>query len=482
MSEAAAVMPRNKFSDAELTPMSGSGSILIIDDEAEIRESLQTLLEMEGYDVEAAATGQQGLNRIGQRPFDLILLDLALPDRNGMDILADLRAQDPGLSVIMITAYGTVENAVKAMQSGAANFIQKPWDNEKLLADVRAAIARHRAEEENIQLKRALKQRYNFENIIGKSEPMLKIFDLVAQVAPSRSTVLLQGESGTGKELIAKAIHLNSPRRDRPFVPVNTGSMPPDLLESILFGHVKGAFTSAIASKKGLFEIADRGTLFLDEIGTMSLDTQSKILRVLQDKKFMHLGGIHELQVDVRIIAATNVDLKQQVREGKFREDLFYRLNVITIDLPPLRQRKEDIPLLAGFFLNRYSQENERPTRRITPEALRPLMSYSWPGNVRELENVIERAVVLSAGVEIGPELLPDQIAGRASTFSAVERRADASLFDIMEDCERQIIVEMLEKCNWNQTDAAERFHVPLSTLNQKIKRLNIDIKKKTKE
>jgi DNA-binding NtrC family response regulator len=478
MSEAAVIVRHNPGE----TSLPAAGSVLIIDDEAAIRESLETLLELEGYGVESAANGEDGLARIGERSFDLVLLDLALPDRNGLDLLAEIHVQDPGLSIIMVTAYGTVENAVKAMQAGAANFVQKPWDNEKLLADVRAAVARHRAEEENVQLKRALKQRYNFENIVGKSEPMLKIFDLVAQVAPSRSTVLLQGESGTGKELIAKAIHLNSPRRDRPFVPVNTGSMPPDLLESILFGHVKGAFTSAVASKKGLFEIADRGTLFLDEIGTMSLDTQSKILRVLQDRKFMHLGGVHELQVDVRIIAATNVDLKQQVREGKFREDLFYRLNVITIDLPPLRQRKEDIPLLAGFFLNRYSQENERPTRRITPEALRPLLTYSWPGNVRELENVIERAVVLSTGVEIGPELLPDQIAGRATAFSALERRADASLFDIMEDCERQIISEMLEKCHWNQTDAAERFHIPLSTLNQKIKRLSIDIKKKAKE
>jgi DNA-binding NtrC family response regulator len=478
MSEAAVIVRHNPGE----TSLPAAGSVLIIDDEAAIRESLETLLELEGYGVASAATGEEGLARIGERSFDLVLLDLALPDRNGMDLLAEIHVQDPGLSIIMVTAYGTVENAVRAMQAGAANFVQKPWDNEKLLADVRAAVARHRAEEENVQLKRALKQRYNFENIVGKSEPMLKIFDLVAQVAPSRSTVLLQGESGTGKELIAKAIHLNSPRRERPFVPVNTGSMPPDLLESILFGHVKGAFTSAVASKKGLFEIADRGTLFLDEIGTMSLDTQSKILRVLQDRKFMHLGGVHEVQVDVRIIAATNVDLKQQVREGKFREDLFYRLNVITIDLPPLRQRKEDIPLLAGFFLNRYSQENERPTRRITPEALRPLLTYSWPGNVRELENVIERAVVLSAGVEVGPELLPDQIAGRATAFSALERRADASLFDIMEDCERQIIVEMLEKCNWNQTDAAERFHIPLSTLNQKIKRLSIDIKKKARE
>ena len=478
MSEAAVIARRNLIE----MPSSATGSVLIIDDEVGIRESLQTLLELEGYDVETAANGEQGIARLGDRSFDLVLLDLALPDRNGIDLLAEIRAHAPQLSVIMITAYGTVENAVKAMQAGAANFVQKPWDNEKLLADVRAAVARQRAEEENVQLKRALKQRYNFENIVGKSEPMLKIFDLVAQVAPSRSTVLLQGESGTGKELIAKAIHLNSPRRDRPFVPVNTGSMPADLLESTLFGHVKGAFTSAIASKKGLFEIADRGTLFLDEIGTMGMDTQSKILRVLQDRKFMHLGGVHEIQVDVRIIAATNVDLKQQVRDGKFREDLFYRLNVISVDLPPLRQRREDIPLLVDFFLTRYSEENERNPRRITPEALRPLLGYSWPGNVRELENVIERAVVLSSGVEIGPELLPDHIAGRGSPFPLLEHRMDASLFDIMEDCERHIIVDMLEKCNWNQTDAAERFHVPLSTLNQKIKRLNIEIKKKGRE
>ncbi len=474
-----AVIPRRPLNEDSSSP---AGTVLIIDDEAAIRESLQTLLELEGYGVECAASGEEGLARMGDRSFDLVLLDLALPDRNGIDLLAELRAHDPQLSVIMITAYGTVENAVKAMQAGAANFVQKPWDNEKLLADVRAAVARHRAEEENVQLKRALKQRYNFENIVGKSEPMLKIFDLVAQVAASRSTILLQGESGTGKELIAKAIHLNSPRRDRPFVPVNTGSMPPDLLESTLFGHVKGAFTSAIASKKGLFEIADQGTLFLDEIGTMSMDTQSKILRVLQDRKFMHLGGVHEIQVDVRIIAATNVDLKQLVHDGRFREDLFYRLNVISIDLPSLRQRKEDIPLLVDFFLTRYSEENERLPRRITPEALRPLLAYSWPGNVRELENVIERAVVLSSSMEIGPELLPDQIAGRGSQFPPLQHRGDASLFDIVEDCERHIIVDMLEKSNWNQTEAAERFHVPLSTLNQKIKRLNIEIKKKTRE
>jgi DNA-binding NtrC family response regulator len=478
MSEAV-IISRQGMNDASGAP---AGSILIIDDESAIRESLETLLGMEGYEVESAGSGEEGIARIGERPFDLVLLDLALPDRNGIDLLTEIRLQDPQLSIIMITAYGTVENAVRAMQAGAANFIQKPWDNEKLLADVRAAVTRHRVEEENVQLKRALKQRYNFENIVGKSEAMLKIFDLVGQVASSRSTVLLQGESGTGKELIAKAIHTNSPRRDRPFVPVNTGSMPADLLESTLFGHVKGAFTSAVASKKGLFEVADRGTLFLDEIGTMSMETQSKILRVLQDRKFMHLGGVQEIQVDVRIIAATNVDLKQLVQEGKFRDDLSYRLNVITIDLPSLRQRKEDIPLLVDFFMKKYSDENERSLRRFTPEGLRPLMAYSWPGNVRELENVVERAVVLSSGSDIGADLLPDHIAGRGTSLPILDHRADASLFDIMEECERHIITEMLEKCNWNQTEAAERFHVPLSTLNQKIKRLNIEIKKKGRE
>ena len=475
MSEAA-VIPRR--SAPESIPAS-QGRVLVIDDEAEIRESLETLLQLEGYLVSTAATGREGLAQTGEHTFDVVLLDLALPDRNGMDVLSEIRMLNPQQAVIMITAYGTVENAVRAMQSGATNFIQKPWDNEKLLADVRAAVARQRAEEENIQLKRAIKQRYDFENIVGKSEAMLKIFDLVSQVAPSRSTVLLQGESGTGKELIAKAIHLHSARRDRPFVPVNTGSMPADLLESNLFGHVKGAFTSAIASKKGLFEVADRGTLFLDEIGTMSLDTQSKILRVLQDRKFMHLGGTQEMQVDVRIIAATNVDLRQMVREGRFREDLFYRLNVITIDLPPLRQRREDIPLLVDHFLKKYSEENDQPRRRVTTEALRPLLTYPWPGNVRELENVIERAVVLSSGTEISLDLLPDQIVGRGTTVPMVDADPGASLFDIMEDCERRIIVDMLEKSGWNQTEAAERFHVPLSTLNQKIKRLNIEIKKK---
>jgi len=476
MSEAAVITRRGQ------QPAPGQGTILIVDDEASIRESLQTLLELEGFTVETAAGGEEGLARLAEQPMDLVLLDFAMPERDGLEVLREIRDRDPEQAVIMITAYGTVENAVAAMQAGATNFIQKPWDNEKLLADVRAVVGRRRAEEENIQLKRALKQRYNFENIVGKSEPMLKIFDLVAQVAPSRSTILLQGESGTGKELIAKAIHMNSPRKDRPFVPVNTGSMPADLLESTLFGHVKGAFTSAVASKKGLFEIADRGTLFLDEIGTMNMEIQAKILRVLQDRKFMHLGGVQEIQVDVRIIAATNVDLKQLCREGKFREDLYYRLNVITIELPPLRQRHEDVPLLVDHFIKKFAEENERPVRQISPEALRALLEYSWPGNVRELENVIERAVVLSSGPTVALDLLPDHVAGRGAALQGLEHSPDSTLFEIMEDCERRIIADMLDKCNGNQTEAAERFRIPLSTLNQKIKRLNIEIRKKGRE
>jgi DNA-binding NtrC family response regulator len=470
-----AVLQRINPTEEAVSP----ASILIVDDESEIRESLQTLLELEGYRVESAESGEDGLARISNRPFDLMLLDLALPGKNGMEVLAEIRERDPQLAVIMITAYGTVENAVNAMQAGAVNFIQKPWDNEKLLADVGAAVARRRVEEENIQLKRALKQRYNFPNIVGKSEPMLRILDLVGQVAPSRSTILIQGESGTGKELIAKAIHMNSPRKDRPFVPVNAGSTPTDLLESTLFGHVKGAFTSAITSKKGLFEIADRGTLFLDEIGTMSLETQAKILRVLQDRKFMHLGGVQEIQVNVRVIAATNVDLRKLVKEGRFREDLFYRLNVITMELPPLRNRREDIPLLVEHFLQKFCAENGQPPKQVSTDALRPLLDYDWPGNVRELENVVERAVVLSSGPIIGADLLPPSLTGHDPTTRVFDSSPDASLFDIVEGCERRLIVNMLERCNWNQTEAADRFHIPLSTLNQKIKRLNIEIKRK---
>jgi DNA-binding NtrC family response regulator len=460
----------------------GPARILIIDDESAIRESLEELLTLEGFQVTAAVDGPSGIDQLAHSEFDLLLLDLALPGESGLELLPRILEMQPSLPVIMITAFGTVSNVVDAIRAGAENFVQKPWDNEKLLADIRAAIARRRAEEEVVQLKRALKQRYNFENIVGKSEPMLRLFDTIAQVAPARATVLIQGESGTGKELIAKALHANSLRRDKPFVPVNTGAVPPDLLESTLFGHVKGAFTSALSAKKGLFEVANGGTLFLDEIGTMSIDMQAKILRVLQDRRFMLLGGTQEIQVDVRIIAATNVDLTQAVKEGRFREDLYYRLNVICLELPPLRARRQDIPLLAAHFLKMYAEENGQPMPTLSPEALRVLVDYEWPGNVRELENAMERGVVLSTTRTITPDLLPASLTGNAYTSNILDHRPDASLFDVMEDIERRIIADRLERCHWNQTEAAEYFKIPLSTLNQKIKRLSVEIKKRGRE
>jgi DNA-binding NtrC family response regulator len=462
--------------------VAGEPRILIIDDEEAIRESLDTLLTLEGFSVNTAVDGPSGMDLLSRNEYDLLLLDLALPGQSGIDLLPRIVEMQPNLPVIMITAYGTVGNVVDAIRAGAENFVQKPWDNEKLLADIRAAVARHRAEEEVVQLKRTLKQRYNFENIVGKSEPMLRLFDLIAQVAPSRSTVLVQGESGTGKELIAKAIHANSPRKDRPFVPVNTGAVPSELLESTLFGHVKGAFTSAVTAKKGLFEVANGGTLFLDEIGTMGMDMQAKILRVLQDRRFMHLGGVQEIQVDVRIIAATNVNLQEAVREGRFREDLFYRLNVICLELPPLRSRREDIPLLAAHFLKFYAQENSTEDRSLSPEAMRIIMDYEWPGNVRELENAMERGVVLSTSRTITPDLLPTQLTGSTYSASLLDHQPNASLFDLMEEIERRIISDRLERCHWNQTDAAEYFKIPLSTLNQKIKRLNVEVKKRARD
>ena len=485
MSEATAILNAEESATRTAPPdprLAGPASVLIIDDEVAIRDSLETLLTMEGFQVVLATDGPSGLDRLAQREFDLVLLDLALPGESGMDLLPKIMEMTPGMPVIMITAFGTVSNVVEAIRAGAENFVQKPWDNEKLLADIRAAVARKRAEEEVVQLKRTLKQRYNFENIVGKSEPMLRMFDLVAQVAPSRSTVLIQGESGTGKELIAKALHANSPRRDKPFVPVNTGAVPSDLLESTLFGHVKGAFTSAIAAKKGLFEVANGGTLFLDEIGTMGMDMQAKILRVLQDRRFMHLGGTQEIQVDVRIIAATNVDLSTAVREGRFREDLFYRLNVICLELPPLRARRQDIPLLAAHFLKLYADENNTPVPSLAPEAMRILMDYEWPGNVRELENAMERGVVLATSNQITPDLLPASLTGNTYSANLLDQRPDASLFDLMEEIERRIIADRLERCHWNQTEAAEYFKIPLSTLNQKIKRLNVEIKKRGRE
>ena len=475
-----------------------NGSILVIDDEAEIREGLELLLSSEGYSVTSAESGEAGLARLEQEPYDLLLLDVSLPDRNGLDLLRDIRQRDPHLPIVLITAYGSIDMARQAFKSGAQDYITKPWSNDELLAQVALAVEGRRLREENVQLKRALKQRYNFPNIIGKSERIVSLLDLVAQVAPSRSTVLIVGESGTGKELIAKAIHSASPRAEKPFVAVNSGSIPVDLLESQLFGHVKGAFTSAVASKKGLFEVADQGTIFFDEISTIGLETQAKLLRVIQEREFMRLGGTENIKVDVRIVAASNVDLLGLVRDGRFREDLFHRLNVIALKLPPLRDRREDIPSLVGHFLGQFSKENNRPLGAFTRQAMKLLMDYPWPGNIRELENVVERAVVLSTQEEIDIDLLPEPILTRGILGSARLQLSELlnslaregnqhsaagqpapSLFEIMEQIERRVIVDMLEQTGWNQTEAAERFQVPLSTLNQKIKRLGIEIRRR---
>jgi DNA-binding NtrC family response regulator len=450
------------------------GSILVVDDEIEIREGLEALLTSESFQVTLAETGEAGLQKLEDQPFDLMLLDVSLPDRNGLELLREIRRRDPQLSIILITAFGSIDMARAAFKGGAQDFITKPWSNDELIAQISLAIEGRRLRDENVQLKRALKQRYNFPNIIGKSDKMQAVFDLVTQVAPSRSTVLISGESGTGKEVIAKAIHSASTRADKAFIPINTGSIPVDLLESQLFGHVKGAFTSAVASKKGLFEVADQGTIFFDEISTIGPET---------------------IKVDVRILAASNEDLSKLVREGRFREDLFHRLNVISLHLPPLRDRKEDIPLLVERFLGQFCTDNGKPPRVFTHGAMKLLMDYDWPGNVRELENVVERAVVLSTQEAMDADILPESVRTREIVRGVRLQLAEflpplpgqvggpgtaPSLFEILEEVERRIIVDMLERTNWNQTEASERFQVPLSTLNQKIKRLGIETRRRS--
>jgi DNA-binding NtrC family response regulator len=481
----------DRFLPEDSLPEAAKGRILVVDDEADIRESLEALLTLDGrYSVDMAVNATEGLKKIETGSYDLVLLDLMMPDRSGMEVLEDVRQRDQETPIFMLTAYGSLEVAVEALKRGASDYFSKPWDNEKLLIEIDRMITKRRLEAENQHLKRALKQRYAFPNIVGKSDRMLRILDLVAQVAPSRATILITGETGTGKELIAKAIHAHSTRAEQPFIAVNSSSIPGELLESTLFGHVRGAFTGAIASRKGYFELAHRGTIFFDEIGTIPVETQAKLLRVIQDREFMPVGSGEMIKVDVRIVAATNADLKRAVDEGRFREDLYYRLNVINLMLPPLRDRKEDIPLLVDHFFTKYCRENEKfldpngnATLAFEPDATQILIDHSWPGNVRELENAIERAVVLAGGNPVPIHVLPDHLltAGgvRIRRDESGHLPADASLFEIVADFERRKIIEALDLSNWSQTDAAENLHIPLSTLNQKIKRLNIDVRRR---
>jgi DNA-binding NtrC family response regulator len=452
-------------------------SILVIDDEEVMRDVMSRLLADGGYRVSLAATPDEGLERLSHDVYDLILLDLMLPGKSGLETLKEILDIDPNAVIIMITAYGTVESAVQATKAGAFDFITKPFKNEELLLAVKNGVTKRNLEMENRELKKSFRDRFAFQSIVGKSDQMRRVYDLISQVGPTRSTVLIVGESGTGKELVAKAVHNCSPRANAAFVAVNSGTIPAELLESELFGHVKGAFTGAIASKKGLFEIADQGTIFLDEVGTVPLDTQAKLLRVIQEREFRRVGGLDHVKVDVRIIAATNTDLKRSVEERTFRDDLYYRLNVITIHLPALRERREDVPALAEHFIDRFSKENGRSRCVLDQRAMRLLMEYDWPGNVRELENVIERAVVLaSADGVISPALFPHELLdstsvslGRLNTNDD-----DSSLKDLVRNYERGLIEKALEKTGYNQKKAADLLKINATTLNEKMKRLKI--------
>jgi two-component system response regulator PilR (NtrC family) len=461
---------------------SKTGAILVVDDEEVMREILETLLAREGYTVKVASSGTEGLELARTMPFDAAIVDIMMPGLDGIATLDELKRIDEDLAVIIITAYASIGSAISAMKAGAFDYITKPFKNDEVMVVVRNAMERRRLVHENRNLRQNIQERYHkFANIIGKSAQMRQVFDLIIQAAPSRSTILVQGESGTGKELVARAIHANSSRAERAFVTVNSVNLPPDQFESTLFGHVKDAFTGAVSPKKGLFDLADTGTIFFDEIANVPLETQAKLLRVIQDRDFVRLGGLDPVRIDVRIIAGTTVDLKQRTDDGRFREDLFYRLNVIALQLPPLRDRKDDIPLLARHFLQKYGDENGKPALELTPSALDLLMEYEWPGNVRELENVIERAAVLTAGPRIGPELIPEHV-HRPAGFNVPEfvvPPEGISFKDVTSDFEKRIIESTLEAAGGVQKRAAELLHIKPTTLNEMIKRYDIRPRRK---
>jgi DNA-binding NtrC family response regulator len=455
--------------------MTGTLRVLVVDDEEVIRDILATLLEREGWHVTTASTAGRALTLFEADPYDVVLLDLMLPDRSGLDLMRDMRRRDPDSVIVIVTAYSSIEGAIEAMRDGAFHYIPKPFQNEEVLLTVRKGAETRRLTEENRRLKEELSRRFGLGRIVGKSETMRKVFDLVRLAGPSRSTILVEGESGTGKELVARAIHTHSPRAGGPFVTVNSGSMPTDLLESNLFGHVRGAFTGAVANKKGLFESAEGGSIFFDEIGTVGLETQAKLLRVIQEKEFMRVGSVETQKADVRIIAATNVDLKRHVSEGKFRDDLYYRLCVITISIPSLRERREDIPMIAEHFVRVYASENSKNITGIVPDAMRALLDYDWPGNVRELENAIERAVVLCSGGPIELDLLPESVLSPEHSDLPVRLPENGSTYkDLVEEYERRLVRTALRRTGGVQKRAAELLRMKPTTLHEIIKRLEI--------
>tara|TARA_B100001123_G_C15329898_1_gene1030842 strand:+ start:765 stop:2237 length:1473 start_codon:yes stop_codon:yes gene_type:complete len=464
--------------------MSEHGTILVIDDEEIMREILHELLVQEGYEVRLASSGSEGLDICRSVTFDAAIVDIMMPDMDGISVLDELKRLDEQLPVLMITAFASVENAIASMKRGAFDYITKPFKNDEVVVVIRNAVERRKLLLENTALRKNLQANYNrFKNIVGRSRPMRQAFEVVIQAAPSRSTVLITGQSGTGKELVARAIHTNSSRTNKPFITVNSGSLAQASFEATLFGHVQDASPGATSAKKGLCDMADKGTIFFDEIAKVPLEIQAKLMRVIEEREFLRLGGMDAIKTDVRVIAATNCDLLTLVKDGHFREDLYYRLQVINIFLPPLHERKEDVPLLVHYFLSKYGDENNRQNLELSSEALDILMSYHWPGNVRELENVIERAVVLSSGARINASLIPSHVRKRPSFQMPrfVLPPEGIHFKKITNDFEKRLIESTLEATGGVQKRAADLLHVKPTTLNEMIKRHDINAGRKQK-
>jgi two-component system NtrC family response regulator len=449
-------------------------TILIVDDEKNYLVVLSSFLSEEGYEPITADNAQQALDIVENTDLDLVLTDMKMPSMDGIELLKRIKENSPDLPVVMMTAYGTVEKAVEAMQLGAFNFVLKPFQNETLKQIIRNAVSTYSVLKENRRLVEALESRYRFDNIIGKSKPMLAVFDIIQKVAHTKATVLVTGESGSGKELIAKAIHFNSLRRNKPFVAVSCAALSETLLESELFGHERGAFTGAVAMRKGRFELADRGTLFLDEIGDVPASVQVKLLRVLEEMTFERVGGTRTIAADIRLIAATNKDLRDEVEQQRFREDLYFRLNVVHITLPPLRERSEDIPLLATHFVNKYAEETNRGEMTISSEAMRFFCHHRWPGNVRQFEHAIERAVLLSEGIEIGLDDLPKDLVGFADLEIPIDWEDLSNLPETLDGIEKRLVQKALSMSNNIQARAAKLLGITPSNLQYRLKKHNL--------
>ncbi|MBM4276428.1 MAG: sigma-54-dependent Fis family transcriptional regulator [Deltaproteobacteria bacterium] len=453
--------------------------ILVADDEKSMREFLDIMLKKEGYKVTLASNGEEVMKLIEKDIFDLALVDIRMPRQDGISVLKKIKSISPETVVIMMTAYASADTAIKAMKEGAYDYITKPFKIDEIKLIIQNALEKKHLQKENILLKQVVRDRYHFENIIGQSSKMLELYDLLEKVAPTKTNILVTGDSGTGKELVAKAIHYNGPRKDKPFVTLNCGAIPESLIESELFGHMRGAFTDAILTKKGLFEVADEGTIFLDEISELPLMMQVKLLRVLQDREFKRVGGTEDIRVDVRIISATNKDLEEAVREKQFREDLFYRLNVIQIKIPSLRERKEDIPPLAGHFLKRYSEELGKQISQVSPEALRILVQYDYPGNVRELQNIIERAVALETSQELTAQNLSsyidEQLPFKKKPLDLEIPSEGVDLEKIVEDVERTLLLKALDRTKGIKKKAAELLHINFRSMRYRLEKYGLN-------